>query len=129
MIFKENIIPCRDIYTEEYGRSSSDINKIVAQEKEIAFLSASLCAVIRAGEATYKDFLTSLDYKEAGIKYLELANWWNEHQEKDRIRREKEAAEAAKRVAAAKMAAEVKRLKKQALSKLTAEEAAALGIK
>lgn len=83
-------------------------------EKELQLLRAAVCAFMTA----YADEYHKLDWKEAGIKQKELELWWEDHQEKDKARREQEA----------RMKREHE-VKKAALARLTDEELKALGLK
>ena len=120
-------MPCRDYEptTTEYERAVSDLRK------NKTFLSAALCASLRALEdvvsklesptennASSLDIYKYIDFEEAGITRLELMTWHVQHKEQDRLRR---IQEEKKREADA--------LRKSALSKLTKEERAILGIR
>jgi hypothetical protein len=63
-------------------------------------------------------WLSSVDWKEAGIKRKQVETWWRDHKAEDERRRKREKAE--KRTAD---------LRLTAISKLSPDELAALGIK
>ncbi len=94
-------MPCRDPGYEEY----------YAAEREERFqqMTRMLCAVMRKVEQK------GIAGEFTRIKGLKA--WWEEHQEKDRIRIEQERAERKR-----------KKLRKDALAKLSDEEKDALDI-
>lgn len=103
-------MPCRDGGPSPWEENAN----------RIKFLESALCASLRSLELAHPgcDFYDTLDYAEAGITKHELTSWHFTHMEQDRLRREREA--------------ELKRqadLKALAMSKLTAEECKALGIR
>jgi len=105
-------MPCRDWTVED---RYSEISK------EKAMLRASLCALMTALEtddAAFGAILKKIDWKEAGVTKRELLMWWEDHKEQDRVRKVRETKEAAE-----------KKLRAEALAKLTPEEKKVLGIK
>jgi hypothetical protein len=100
-------MPCISEYPDE---------ERVREDRERAFLKASLCAILTAVEnAGFDPFWENseikVDWKEAGVQRNKLANWWANHKEADEVRRKREAAEA-----------ELERKRRAALEKLTVEE-------
>ena len=90
---------------------------------ELADFEAALCGVFTAAEegavvGGLEGLLDVVDWKEAGIQRRVVKTWWRKHKAEDEARRLREAAEQRKAT-----------LKAAALSKLTAEERAALGLK
>ena len=63
-------------------------------EREKAQLEAALCTTLtyieKTGRIDY--YMADTDWKEAGIGAVQVLSWWEDHKEKDRIRREKEQA-------------------------------------
>lgn len=89
----------------------------------IADFEAALCGVFTAVEAGavaggLDALLDAVDWKEAGVQRREVKTWWRSHKAEDERRRQREAAEKRKA-----------ELKATALSKLTVDERAALGLK
>lgn len=92
------------------------------QAREQQMLSAALCGLLTALEAEIdvggSNPFDLIDYREAGIKRRQLEEWWNNHKEVDKARREREAREA-----------QEAKDRKAALAKLTSREKKILGIK
>ena len=118
-------MPCRDFFDDNWQR-----DRTAALAEEVNTLEAMLCGVLRALESIpvkedelplYTQVLKRFDEKESGIDIGELIAWWREHQEKDRIRREKE-------MQARLFAERQEKLKSEALAKLSLEEKKALGL-
>jgi hypothetical protein len=88
---------------------------------------AALCGVLSAiervdydkiDETRVRALFDQVDWQVAGIKRRTVEIWWHKHKEEDAERRAREAAEKQRET-----------LRHAALSKLTLEERAALGIK
>lgn len=93
------------------------------RDKEFRRLTASLCAILRVAETNDINLvLGQVDWQEAGVTREWLVGWWAEHKRADEARKIREARERFERTQR-----EANRIK--ALSKLTPEERAALGIK
>lgn len=75
-------------------------------------LEAVLCGVLTAHGAALLD---TLDYAEIGVPAALVKKWWRNHQEEDRERKAREAAQTRKN-----------ELREQALAKLTPAEREAL---
>lgn len=106
-------MPCRDEFAEDLRRRERDV--------EGALTKAGLCAILTAlgdKSSLFEETLSKVDWKEAGIKKRELLSWWEQHKEEDRARRERE-----------KRVKHEKKIRKEALSKLSDEEKKILGIK
>jgi hypothetical protein len=82
--------------------------------------TSRLCAVFSVLESRGElmNVLNAVDWKEAGVTKASTLLWWEEHQAKDRQRRQVEAAEAAR-----------KKARRAILSKLSPSEKKILGIK
>lgn len=86
------------------------------EERNRRYLPAALCAVLTVLEADgLEKALDKLDYVEGGFTREWLEQWWAEHKEEDRLRREREAT-----------AAQREALREAAIAKLTPEEREAL---
>jgi hypothetical protein len=112
-------MPCRDYYDE--NPSLYYQNTVQELKNQISFAESALCQTLQAFERTVPgsiDIMSLIDFKAAGITREDLATWWIEHKRRDAV--------AAK---AAQAKAEKAKLREAALSKLTAEEKKALGIK
>ena len=106
-------MPCRDYLAEDQWRLEKD--------KEAAMVRASLCAVLTVLEdddAAFAAVLKKIDWKEAGVTKREFLSWWEDHKIEDEQRRLREIKESRE-----------KKIRKDALAKLTAEEKKLLGIK
>lgn len=106
-------MPCRDWTVEDEWRMRGSAEK--------AMLSASLCAILTLLEKDPAGFvlmLKKIDWKEAGVSKREFMRWWEDHKEKDAARQVREAKEKAE-----------KKIRDEALSKLTDEEKKILGVK
>lgn len=108
-------MPCRDWTVEDEWR--------MRDAKEMVMLRSSLCAVLTKMESnmpkkTFEQWMDAIDWKESGVTKDELMTWWEDHKEEDARRRAREAKEAAE-----------KKIRKQALAKLTPEERKILGVK
>ena len=102
-------MPCQS-YESDWARSSNDseVHRLKAEADRLARIACSaMTALTDAGQA---DFLL--------LKNEEVREWWITHQEADRREQERQA-EKRRRI----------ELRAQALSKLSAEERRALGIK
>jgi len=107
-------MPCRDWTVEDEWRMKG--------AKEMSMLRASLCAVLTKMETnmpkkTFGQWMDAIDWKEAGVTKRELMTWWEEHKAADSRRRVREAKEAAE-----------KKIRDEALAKLTPEEKKILGV-
>lgn len=109
-------MPCSDGgYSDEVRVSRDDV-------REHTMLESAMCGILTALEnnsvaGKLDFFLDTVDWKEAGIKRKTLETWWRKHKKQDDERRAREAAALNK-----------EQLKASAISKLTAEERAALGL-
>jgi hypothetical protein len=56
-------------------------------------LAAALCAILSSLSASggFKQFLATIDWREAGVDREYVEDWWRRHKEHDRKRREREA--------------------------------------
>lgn len=106
-------MPCRD-WTVDEAPLERRLHGMTIEDFE-----ATLCGLFTLFEKEGEiDWWTSrVDWKEAGVKRKTVETWWKKHKEEDAARRAREAAERRK-----------EELKAHALSKLSAEERAALGI-
>lgn len=88
--------------------------------KRLHDIEAMLCGFIKAINKTGRlaQVLDTIEWKTAGVGRAAFEQWWGLHQRED-----------ASRDAADKAAAHRGKLRQTALNKLTADEAAALGIK
>lgn len=108
-------MPCITEYPEEINRRLS---------KEVSDFEAMLCGVLSVlrdkGTTANLDLevIYMVDEKECGVKVSKIFDWWEEHQEHDKIRKARELKETT-----------VERLRKTALSKLTQEEREALSLR
>jgi hypothetical protein len=110
-------MPCLgpDTREEDYARFNREIN----------FLSRALCATLTflesKGESATKEYLRWLlkkeNCEEHAVTADEIVDWWENHKAQDRERRKRQAAED-----------EEKRIRSEALSKLSNKERAALGL-
>jgi hypothetical protein len=94
-------MPCRyDPSPEELEDMKS--NEIKSLENEINKLEAMLCSIISSyfhdfETISYDDIFNIIknviipDTKNSGVTIEEMAQWYYDHREKDRLRREKEA--------------------------------------
>jgi hypothetical protein len=109
-------MPCSD------GGYSDEVRVSRDEVQEHTMLEAAMCGILTVLEASASgqslDYLLGhVDWKEAGIKRKTLELWWKKHKQQDEARRAREAAALNK-----------EQLKARAISKLTAEERAALGL-
>lgn len=124
-------MPCRDYYDDHpeayYGKNLADKDKEIEKlKKQISFAESALCASLKALENVINnvntDFKTEINpnplvhisYNEAGITPTELAAWHKKHKALDAKHREQER---------------LKKVKEEALAKLSDEEKRVLGIK
>jgi hypothetical protein len=106
-------MPCRDYESDYY--SSQKNEQLQAQNDRLARIACkALTELVNAGKA---DFLLLGDD--------EVREWWQKHQEADRLAREEQER---KRKAAAEKARKTK-LRNEVLARLTPEEREALGVK
>ncbi len=113
-------MPCSDGgWTDEVRVTRDDV-------REHNMLEAAMCGLLTAiekwgndttPEGRVKQMLDKVDWTEAGVKRKTFELWWRKHKKQDEERRAREAAARRK-----------EELKAVALSKLTAEERAALGL-
>lgn len=120
-------MPCNS----DYGYSSSSHYERLYQEelKHNNWLEAALCASLTALENLMKQNGCAhpydvIDYKEAGIKRVDLIKWHDAHKIKDAKRREREAEE---RKAKDEKAAKAK-ARKALIAKMSPEERELLGV-
>jgi hypothetical protein len=128
---KEKHMPCRDYYDdhpeEYYGAKFRHKDDEIAQlRQKVSFAESALCLALNTVEQLLKgikhdfddqiktDPLDILEFKEAGITRKELEQWWNKHKALDQKHREEER---------------LKKVKAEALAKLSAEERKVLGLK
>lgn len=106
-------MPCRDGGYEDEVRVSRE------SVTEHRMLEASMCGLLTQleKEGCLALWLERVDWAEAGVKRKTLEMWWKKHKKEDEARRAREAAAKRK-----------EQLKASAISKLTAEERAALGL-
>lgn len=110
-------MPCIDGGWNDEVRVSRDM------VNEHKMLEAAMCGMLTVFEKRFKEgsmneFLNWVDWEEAGVKRKTLELWWKAHKKKDEERRAREEASRRK-----------DELRASALSKLSLEERAALGIK
>lgn len=113
-------MPCR---VEEDWQPAKRTSHGMTFEHFEAALCGILSAVEQYGndttpEGRVKMLFNQVDWNEAGVKRKTVEVWWAKHKQEDAERRVREAAEKEK-----------ENLRQWALSKLTLEERAALGIK
>lgn len=116
-------MPCRDYYDDHPGEYFRNVTE-PALKKQISFAESALCAALAALEHVDSlvetvnpkqgDFYNWLNFAEAGISKEELVKWHKKHKELDAKHREEER---------------LKKVRADALKKLTAEEKKVLGIK
>jgi hypothetical protein len=101
-------MPCRVYEPEEVAEE---------QSRELAFLSAALCAVFSWTETQpggSKAFLDKLDWSAAGVTHGAVKVWWPRHRKKDALRllqeREEHDREEARQTALAKLTDDERRL-------------------
>ena len=106
-------MPCRDDWDDRPVKETRHGMTMAAFE-------ATLCGIFtlfeKEGEVDW--WLERVDWKEVGVKRKTVEIWWKKHKEEDAARRAREAAQRRK-----------EELKAHALSKLSLEERAALGLK
>lgn len=93
----------------DWARSEAE-NLYAKDERSVT----SLCALIKSMGEPERDRIV---YDAKSKASRDLADWWEEHQEADRRREEREAAEARREAD-----------RRSALGKITEEERAALGV-
>lgn len=98
-------MPCLT-YPEQSYVAHPDSQVVDILKKSNAELEAALCAVMTACEHRNINPILWIDYKESGITRDKLESWWEDHKQKDKDRR----------------------IKENALAKLSAEERKVLGI-
>jgi hypothetical protein len=117
-------MPCYD-----GGYNTSSLSSEIDDLKDtIDKRNAMLCAIFSAASKIpggVDGMLDQLDYKECGITRNYMCMWWNEHQEADRIRKERELAESVRR-AEEKVRKEAR---KALVAQLTPEQRTLLGVK
>lgn len=110
-------MPCSD------GGWSDEVRVSRDEVQEHTMLEAAMCGILTVlekpdrGGSNLEGILRAVDWKEAGVKRKTLEIWWKKHKKQDAERRAREAAALNK-----------EQLKASAISKLTAEERAALGL-
>ena len=109
-------MPCSD------GGWSDEVRVSRDEVQEHKMLEAAMCGILTvlAKNDSNNDldyFFKNVDWKEAGVKRKTFEMWWKRHKKQDAERRAREAAALNK-----------EQLKASAISKLTAEERAALGL-
>lgn len=109
-------MPCSDGGWDDEVRVSRD------EVREHNMLEAAMCGILtvlenNGGGSNLEGILQAVDWKEAGVKRKQLETWWRKHKKQDEERRAREAAHLRK-----------EELKTAAISKLSMEERAALGL-
>lgn len=108
-------MPCRDWYPEE------DTNYLTQRVSDFEAILCGVLSVLRdKGETANLDLevINMVNEKECGVKVSKIFDWWEKHQENDKIRKARELEETT-----------AARLRKTALAKLTDEERSALNLK
>lgn len=115
-------MPCRDYYDDNPHAYFKDVSE-PALKKQISFAESALCQTLVALEkcvielneknGTNINPMDQIDYSAAGIKRNELIKWWNNHKKLDAKHREEER---------------IKKVREDAISKLSDEEKKVLGI-
>lgn len=112
-------MPCRDPNDWQLGKRTS-------HGMTFEHFEAALCGILTAiegnddeeyAQSQIRTLFSRVDWKEAGVPRRLVEIWWYKHKEADRLRAAQEAAEHQKEI-----------LRHSALSKLTSEERAALGL-
>lgn len=102
---------------------------LAAQKKRLDNYARLLCFVCEyLPHDELNKLFRVLPDKEHGNAGADLKAWWEEHQEFDRMRKEKEAKEKATKDALLKEEARKAKLKTEALRKLSPEERQLLGL-
>jgi roadblock/LC7 domain-containing protein len=116
-------MPCLSYDTDDFRDSYNSYKEQLKKDK--AQLEAALCTALTFIEKTGRtdNYIAATDWKEAGITPEQVRTWWEDHKEKDRIRRDderksKEAAEAY----FASIAARILELQAKTWSELTKDE-------
>ena len=103
-------MPCND----GYGPGSTTV--YVESGNQTARLCGVFTVLENRGELA--SVLNQVDWKEVGVSKASTIAWWERHKEEDRQRRQREAAETAR-----------KKARRAVLSKLSPAEKKILGIK
>lgn len=123
-------MPCYDAGPSYNDSALDKARESLRKQKErldnYARLLCFVCEYLPAGEL--EKLYRVLPDKEHGNAGKDLKAWWTEHQEFDRKRKEKEAAEKAAKKALLEKKAREAALKTAALRKLTSEERQVLGL-
>jgi hypothetical protein len=116
-------MPCRDYYDDHPGDYFKDVTE-PALKKQIAFAESALCQALIALQHVDTqvqtvgikkgDFYDWINFKEAGITKVQLVKWHKEHKKLDNLHREQER---------------LKKVRTDALAKLSDEEKKVLGVK
>jgi len=117
-------MPCYSGGYETASRSS----EIADLKDTIDRRNAMLCAIFNAASKIpggVEGMLDNLDYNECGVPRAYMRMWWNEHQEADRIRKERELTESIRRAEEKAR----KEARKALISTLTPEQVKLLGVK
>lgn len=128
-------MPCSDGRDDEPRIEYRNINVTVHKEdaQHIAAIACSALAFIegRSMMLAFQGFHEETD-RDSGISLARLRLWWSRHKQADKLRREREAKEAAEAAATKKKAQEVEsrleKLRASGIAKLTEDEAIALGV-
>ena len=125
-------MPCYSDYGPSYNDNSFEMRQIRELRDTIDRRNAMMCAIFRAAEkyGSVDPMLAALDYKECGLGRETFETWWTEHQEEDRVRRERIEQEraAAQKAREAKIAEKARKAKKKEfLASLTQEQRDLLG--
>lgn len=112
-------MPCVSDYGPDPVEFKRSQDAIIKKEKEEKLIKATLCGILTVLEVPYDQgkIFELVDWKEAGVKRTDAEAWWENHKKEDALRRAKEATVARK-----------KRIKQEALSKLSDEEKEILGL-
>lgn len=125
-------MPCTSDWPCDTGPSKAQIEADKKARRLNAIGEATLCGLLTnlskyAEGKTLEEVLTEmhLDWKEMNVTFVEVQEWWTDHQKKDAIRRKREDRE--RKVRNAERAR--KKLRREALAALTPEQRKALGFK
>lgn len=116
-------MPCRDFYDDHPEAYFRDVTE-PALKKQIAFAESALCqalvalqhvdTLVETVSPKKGDFYDWINFREAGITKAQLVKWHKDHKKLDTLHREQER---------------LKKVKEDALAKLSDEEKKVLGIK
>lgn len=110
-------MPCYDDRDSPQARQEAQTVALNVVKKQLNLVTAIACSAlnyINQFEGTLYDLKSFVDESDFGVSGADIQKWWDDHNTKDKERKEKERLE---------------NLIKSAKSKLTKEELLALGIK